>query len=307
LAFARAVQEDSRLDVADLEIIAEEKRLLIQRSGVLQYSSQAEGLDHVGGYRALKAWLAQRREGFSPAARQYGLSEPRGLFLLGVPGCGKSLSAKAIAQSWRLPLLHLDVGALFSKFIGETEANLRLALRTAEAAAPAVLWADEVEKGFAGASGAAHSDAGTSARMFATFLVWMQERARPVFVVATANNVSSLPPEFLRKGRFDEVFFLDLPALGEREEIVRIHLRKRARDPARFEVELLARESEGYSGAEIESAIVEAMYQGFTQKREFTTSDIREAIKKTVPLARTQLEAIQALRAWARDRARQAS
>jgi SpoVK/Ycf46/Vps4 family AAA+-type ATPase len=256
----------------------------------------------------LKEWLRKRRAALSQEARAFGLPAPKGVLLLGVQGTGKSLSAKAIANLWNLPMLRLDVGRIFGSLVGASEANMRAAIRTAEAVAPCILWIDELEKGFAGVQGSGVSDSGTTARVFATFLTWMQDKRAPVFVVATANDVSQLPPELLRKGRFDEVFFLDLPTFEERKEIFAVHLRKRGRIPSDYDLDALARKSQGYVGAEIEQAIIDAMYLGFSEGREFTTDDILQSLKRQVPLSVAQREVIESLRQWLREgRAQSAS
>jgi len=304
LVFNLAVTNDQNFTESDLALIIREKKQVIQTSGVLQYFEADETLEGVGGQDYLKTWLALRKSAFSDKARSYGLPEPKGLFLLGVQGCGKSLVSKAIASYWRLPLLRLDIGALFSRFMGESESNLRLALRLAETISPTVLWIDEIEKGFSGVEGAGNSDAGTAARIFGTFLTWMQEKTKPVFVVATANSVEHLPAELLRKGRFDEFFFIDLPTESERKEILRIHLIRKKRDVARFDLDALAKASASFSGAEIEQALIDAMYQTFPQGREVETADLLTALAATVPLAETQRERVDALREWAENRAR---
>ncbi|HOX04972.1 MAG TPA: AAA family ATPase [Planctomycetota bacterium] len=305
--FNMAIANDSRLTIEDLKVIAEQKRQVIAKTGLLEYCVHNESLKSVGGLDNLKAWLDQRTEAFSEKARAYGLPQPRGLLLLGVQGCGKSLLAKATSAFWSIPLLRLDVGALFSSYIGKTEENVRNALRVAESIAPVVLWIDEIEKAFSGLESSGQTDAGTTARLFASFLTWMQEKSLPVFVVATANSIDRLPPELLRKGRFDEIFFVDLPVAAERAEIFRIHLAKRRRDPAKFDVPGLVGCSEGFSGAEIEQAIVSAMYHAFPAGREFTTEDVCRALGETVPLSATMQEKVQALREWARPRARWAT
>jgi len=305
--FRRTITDDRQFNEADLDLIAEEKRQIVQKTGVMEYCRHDETLGRVGGLDALKAWLKLRRSAFSEDARAYGLPEPKGLFLLGVQGCGKSLASKAVASYWRLPLMRLDVGALFSKYIGKTEENLRTALRVSESVAPAVLWLDEIEKGFSGVTGGGDSDAGTTVRVFGTFLTWMQEKSKPVFVVATANSIDHLPPELLRKGRFDEIFFVDLPDTNEREAIFRIHLEKAGRAPADYDISGLAVSSDGFSGAEIEQAVVDAMYAAFPERREFTTDDVLRALARTVPLSETQRERVSALRAWAKGRARWAT
>ncbi|MCW8141094.1 MAG: AAA family ATPase [Planctomycetota bacterium] len=305
--FRRAIQDDGEFTEDDLERITAQKRQIIAQSGVLEFVEQREDLRAVGGLDGLKGWLRQRQAAFSEKARAYGLPQPKGVFLLGVQGCGKSLVSKAIAGYWHMPLLRLDVGALFSSYIGKTEENLRSSLRVAESIAPCALWVDEIEKGFAGVSGSGSADAGTSARVFGAFITWMQEKARPVFVVATANSIEHLPPELLRKGRFDEVFFVDLPTPRERLDILRIHIERRNRQARRYDLERLAQATDGFSGAELEQAIVAAMYRAFPEDREFTTQDVLQAVGETVPLARTMADKVQHLRAWASQRARWAT
>jgi SpoVK/Ycf46/Vps4 family AAA+-type ATPase len=230
------------------------------------------------------------------------------MLILGVPGCGKSLIAKTTARLWSLPLLRLDLGRVYDgSMVGKSEANLRNALKTAESISPAILFIDELDKAFAGSAGSADSDGGTSSRIFGSFLTWLQEKTSPVFVMATANRVERLPSEFLRKGRFDEIFFVDLPCPEERQDIFRIHLSKRRSDIGRFDLVQLANVCDGFSGAEIEQAIIAAMYEAFAQDREFTQLDIIAAIKSTLPLSKTMTEQVSALRDWARQRARPAA
>ncbi len=305
--FAKAIVHQRRLDENDLPLILAEKKQILRKMGTLEYYDLTEGIGEVGGLEELKRWLGARQNAFSEKARAYGLPEPKGLLLLGVQGCGKSLTAKAIASSWKLPLLRLDVGALFGSFIGSSEENLRKATRIAESLAPCVLWLDEIEKGFSGVAGGGQSDAGTSARVFGGFLTWLQEKKKPVFVIATSNNIADLPPELLRKGRFDEIFFVDLPDPDEREIIFKIHVGKKKRDPSKYDVKRLAAVADGFSGAEIEAAVVEAMYEAFAAGREFATADVEAAIRGTVPLSKTSAESIAKLRAWAATRARPAS
>jgi SpoVK/Ycf46/Vps4 family AAA+-type ATPase len=263
---------------------------------------------NVGGLSALKRWLDERSGAFSARAREFGLPEPKGLLLLGVQGCGKSLTAKAIAGLWRHPLLRLDVGAVMNAYVGSSEENMRKAIHVAESLSPCILWLDEIEKAFSGTGGGGgDADGGTTARVFATFLTWMQEKTRPVFVIATANSIDQLPPEMLRKGRFDEIFFVDLPSKEEREEIFRIHLARRGRNPQAFDITALAAASEGTSGAEIEAAVVEALWKAFPEERDVRQEDLLSSLKETVPLSRTMAESIEALRGWARHRARPAS
>ncbi len=306
--YRKAFVTAGRLTESEVDIVLSEKRQLIRRNGILEYLDEEGSLEDIGGSDDLKAWLRQRSIAFTERAREYGLPQPKGVLLLGVPGCGKSLIAKATANVWRLPLLRLDLGRVYDgSMVGRSEANLRSALKTAESVSPAILFIDELDKAFAGSAGSADSDAGTSSRILGTFLTWMQEKKSPVFVMATANRVERLPGEFLRKGRFDEIFFVDLPSEEERKQIFTIHLGKRRRDISRFDVEQLAKMSDGYSGAEIEQAIIAAMYDAFAQNREFMQLDIIAAIKATFPLSRTMTEQVEALRKWAQQRARPAS
>jgi SpoVK/Ycf46/Vps4 family AAA+-type ATPase len=255
----------------------------------------------------LKDWLVKRSAAFTAEARAFGLPAPKGVLLLGVQGCGKSLCAKAVASQWRLPLLRFDMGRMFGSLVGSSEENVRRAIAVAESVAPAILWVDEIDKAFAGAQGSGASDGGTTARVFGTFLTWLSEKTAPVFVVATANDISQLPPELMRKGRLDEIFFVDLPAEAERAEIFRVHLAKRGRDPEAFDLATLATAATEFSGAEIEEAINSALYEAFSDAGELTTDHILGAIRETVPLARTMDEQISRLRAWADGRARNAS
>jgi SpoVK/Ycf46/Vps4 family AAA+-type ATPase len=259
----------------------------------------------VGGLGVLKDWLRLRERAFTQEAHNYGLPAPKGIALIGIPGTGKSLTAKMIGGLWHIPLLRLDVGSLFGSLVGESEERARRALRLAETVAPCILWIDEIEKALAHGG----LDAGTSTRVFGAILTWMQEKTSPVFVVATANDITSLPPELLRRGRFDEIFFLDLPTEEERKEIFAVHLSKRRRIAQDFGLSILAIESEGYVGSEIEQAIIDAMYIGFNdQQREFNTEDIRAALKRQVPLSVSQRENIETLRNWLREgRAQSAS
>ncbi len=297
-----------RLTEAEVDIVLSEKKQLIRRNGILEYMEEDETLDSVGGLEELKHWLRQRSNAFTERAREYGLPQPKGMLILGVPGCGKSLIAKTTSRLWGLPLLRLDMGRVYDgSMVGRSEANLRNALKTAESISPAILFIDEIDKAFAGTTGSADSDGGTSSRIFGTFLTWMQEKTSPVFVMATANRVERLPGEFLRKGRFDELFFVDLPNAEERKDIFRIHLSKRRREIARFDLDQLVSVCDGFSGAEIEQALVAAMYEAFAQEREFTQLDIIASIKATLPLSKTMSEQVTALRDWARQRARPAA
>ena len=305
-AFAKAIAEDDRLDASDIRLILEEKSQVIRKSGLLEYYAADAALADVGGLDHLKRWLGRRGNAFSTAARAFGLPEPKGLLLLGVQGCGKSLTAKAIASTWRLPLVRLDMGRIYSGIIGSSEENLRRAIRVVESLSPVVLWIDEIEKGLAG-SASGQGDTGVSARVFGTLLTWLQEKTAAVFVVATANRIEGLPPELLRKGRFDEIFFVDLPSPRERADIFTIQLRKRGRDPQLFPVEELARASESFSGAEIEQAVVSALYDAFADGTEFEARHLAAAIAETLPLAVTMAEDVERLRTWARSRTRPAS
>ncbi len=306
-AFAKAIAHDGKLWRDDVALVLEEKRQVIRKSGLLEYSPADRSLADVGGLAHLKTWLDRRAAAFGEAARKFGLPEPKGLLLLGVQGCGKSLTAKAVAAQWGLPLLRLDVGRIFSGLVGSSEENLRRAIRVAESVAPAVLWVDEIEKGFSGVQSSGVSDGGVSARVFGALLTWLQEKTAAVFVVATANRIEALPPELLRKGRFDEIFFIDLPAAPERREILAIHVRRRGRDPARFDLDALARATAGFSGAELEQAIVAALYEAFAEGAELEQGHLERVVADTVPLSTTMHEEIAAVRAWARTRTRPAS
>ncbi|NJK64192.1 MAG: AAA family ATPase [Synechococcaceae cyanobacterium SM2_3_1] len=306
--YRKAVVKEGRLTESEVDVVLSEKKQLIRRNGILEYIEEAETIHDVGGLEELKRWLLQRSEAFTEKARAYGLPQPKGMLILGVPGCGKSLIAKTTARLWGLPLLRLDMGRVYDgSTVGKSEANLRAALRTAESLSPVILFIDELDKAFAGSAGSSDSDGGTSSRIFGSFLTWMQEKQSPVFVMATANRIEKLPGEFLRKGRFDEIFFVDLPNTVERKEIFRIHLKKRRNDIARFDLEQLAAACDGFSGAEIEQALIAAMYESFAQQREFTQLDILAATKATQPLSRTMTEQVAALREWAQRRARPAA
>src|SRR5512133_3181439 len=306
-AFAKAIARDGRLSKDDVPLVLEEKRQVVRKSGLLEYYPTEERLANVGGLDLLKRWLARRGAAFSDAARRFGLPEPKGLLLLGVAGCGKSLTAKAVAAQWGLPLLRLDMGRIFSGLIGSSEENLRRAIQVAESVAPVVLWIDEIEKGLAGMQSSGVSDGGVTARVMGTLLTWLQEKTAPVFVVATANKIELLPPELLRKGRFDEIFFIDLPAAAERREILRIHVRKRGRDPAAHDLERLAALAEGFSGAELEQAVISALYDAFAEGKELEAAHLEAAVRGSLPLSVTMREEIERVRDWARTRTRAAS
>jgi hypothetical protein len=305
-AFAKAIATDGRLSRDDVALVLAEKRQVVRKSGVLEYHPADSGLGEVGGLGILKRWLERRGTAFSEAARAFGLPEPKGVLLLGVQGCGKSLTAKAIAAQWGLPLLRLDLGRIFSGLVGSSEENLRRAIHVAESVAPVVLWVDEIEKGLAGAQSGT-SDGGVAARVFATLLTWLQEKTAPVFVVATANRIEALPPELLRKGRFDEIFFVDLPDATERREILRIHVSRRGRDPAAFDLDGLAARAEGFSGAELEQAIVTALHEAFADRVELAQPHLDRAVAESLPLSTTLREEIARVREWARARTRPAS
>jgi len=305
--FAKTLIKRGGLGAEHLDVIISEKEQIVRKSGLLEYYHSTERFDDVGGLDLLKDWLRKRQMAFTERAREYGLPTPKGVLLIGVQGCGKSLTAKAVASLWKVPLLRLDMSRIFSSLVGASEENLRNALRVAESVSPCILWVDELEKSFAGAQSSALSDAGTTARVLGYFLTWLQEKTAPCFVIATANSIEQLPPELLRKGRLDEIFFVDLPSKRERMEIFAIHLRKRKRDPSLFDLEALAEASQGFSGAEIEQAVISALYDAFSEGRDITTDDILKAIRETVPLSVTMKEQIDALREWASGRARRAS
>ncbi|MGG6270424.1 AAA family ATPase [Leptolyngbya sp. AN03gr2] len=295
---ARAFALHGELRPEDVELILEEKRQTIRQTQILDFYPAKEDISDIGGLDNLKDWLIRRGGSFSDRARQYGLPHPKGLMLVGIQGTGKSLTAKAIAHHWHLPLLRLDVGRLFGGLVGESESRTRQMIQLAEALAPCVLWIDEIDKAFSGVDG--RSDAGTTSRVFGTFITWMAEKKSPVFVVATANNIQALPPEMLRKGRFDEIFFVGLPTQEERRSIYSVHLsRLRPHNLKQYDLDRLAYETPDFSGAEIEQTLIEAMHIGFSQNRDFTTDDILEAASQIVPLARTAKEQIDFLQDWA--------
>ncbi len=300
-ALARAIVEDESLNVADRPRIREMKKGLVEGGGLLEFIPTPDGLDRVGGLGKLKRWVATRRVGFLPEPGEKPLDPPRGLLLLGVQGCGKSLAAKAIAATWDLPLLALDAGKLLAPYVGESERNLREALRRVERMAPCVLWIDEIEKAFVSAR-SSESDGGVSKRLIGTLLTWMQERASRVFFVATANSVDELPPEMMRKGRVDEVFFVDLPQPDARADIFRLHLARRDEDPTRFDLAALAGASAGFSGAEIEQTIVSALYEARAGRFPLDDGALLVALRSTRPLSVLRAESINALRAWAAGR-----
>jgi len=295
-----------KLDADVVQFVNQEKARVIKESGILEFYNP-EGLPEIGGLDLLKQYLTRRRRSFTARAREYGVPTPKGMLLLGVPGGGKSLTAKTIAKMWGLPLIRLDVGAVMGSHVGESERNMRQALQVAESTAPCVLWLDEIEKGLSGVGSSGNTDGGTTARVFGTLLTWLQEKTAPVYVVATSNDISALPPELLRAGRFDEIFFVDVPNPAERAEIWSIHLGKVNRDPASFDLDALVSASEGYTGAEIETAVGDALVTGFDQDQDLDTDLVVDAITSRVPLTETMRDKLDHLRGWAKKRARPAS
>jgi ATP-dependent 26S proteasome regulatory subunit len=295
------VCDDRRLDAGDMNRMLAHKRQALGSDGLLEYVETPVSLDEVGGLTKLKQWLKRRTDALSDEATKFGLDAPRGVLMLGVQGAGKSLAAKAVATAWQRPLLRMDVGALYDRYIGESERRLRDALRQAEQMSPIVLWIDEIEKGFASAASQS-SDGGLSKRMFGALLTWMQERREPVFLIATANDIEALPPELLRKGRFDEIFFVDLPLPDARRAIFTIHLQKRKRDPKSFDLDALVAASDAYSGAEIEQAVLSALHDAFAAKSELTTEHVLKSLRESPPLSVTMREKIEELREWSRGR-----
>jgi AAA+ superfamily predicted ATPase len=304
---AKTIVLDGKLDATDVSIVFSEKQQIIRKSGLLEYYESHEQLTNVAGLEYLKEWLVKRGLAFSDKAAEFGLPAPRGVLLLGVQGCGKSLCAKAASSLWKLPLLRLDIGRMFGSLVGSSEENMRRAIQTAETVSPAILWVDEIDKAFSGGAGGSASDGGTSARVFGTFLTWLSEKTSPVFVIATANDIRALPPELLRKGRLDEIFFVDLPTDDERVEVFRIHLERRRRDPQMFDLFDLAKKSEGFSGAEIEEAIISALFDAFSRDAEVDQATVLACIAETVPLSKTMHEELSRLRNWAHGRARLAT
>ncbi|WP_299402431.1 AAA family ATPase [Acaryochloris sp. IP29b_bin.148] len=297
---AYAALDDGKLTTGDVERILHRKAQLIRAGGVLDYLPVEDNRVEWGGFANLKQWLARAQVGFSPAAKALNLSPPKGILIVGIQGCGKSLAAKAIAREWKMPLLKLDAGRLYDKYVGESEKNFRKAISLAESMSPTVLWIDEIEKSL-GATGS-DSDGGLSRRMFGYFLTWMQEKSQEVFVVATANDISQIPPELLRKGRFDEIFYVDLPDLQERGAILRIHLTLRQQDPSHFDLPTLLQATEGYSGAEIEQGVVAALYRSLYLEKPLDTDLLVQEIQAMIPLSVSRQEHLQQLRAIAKDR-----
>ncbi len=306
IAFGKAFVEAKQVSEKEIPIIISEKENIIKKSGHLEYFHPRESISDVGGLKNLKEWAERRNKAFGDGAKDFGLDTPKGILLLGIPGTGKSLFAKAIANQWQFPLLRLDMGKIFGGIVGESERNIREALKIAEALAPSILWVDEIEKGLSGIGSSNMSDGGTSARVLGTFLTWMQEKEAPVFVVATANNLT-LPPELLRKGRIDEIFFVDLPGPKSRKEIFSIHLNLKKRKPIDFDLDDLVAHSKGFSGAEIQEAVKEGLFVAFDQGRKLETRDIRDALDKTYPLAKVMGDQLDELRKWASGRTVMAS
>lgn len=306
LALALAAKQ--QVDETDIDKVLDEKKQTIRQTGILEFFTTQESLKNVGGLENLKQWVRMRQDAFSEEARRYGIPNPKGVLLVGIQGTGKSLSAKTIAHEWRLPLLRLDTGRLFGGIVGESESRVRQMIQLAEAMAPCVLWIDEIDKAFGNLISAADGDSGTSRRVFGSMITWMQEKTNPVFIVATANNVRILPAELLRKGRFDEIFFLNLPTETERQEIFRVHLQRLRPSRLReFDLAVLAKTSRDFSGAEIEQVIVDAMHRAFFDstpdgnRRDFTTTDVLRAIEDTVPLAAIAHDQIEDLKHWAAE------
>ena len=308
-AFARAMVNDGCLNSEDVDIVLKEKSQVIKKSDILEYIDSKVKIEDVGGLENLKKWLSKRDKSWLDSAKKYGLPSPKGVLLTGVPGCGKSLIAKSISSMWHLPLLRFDVSKVFNMYVGNSESNMREAIKMAEAISPCVLWIDEIEKGFSGLGGS--GDSGTTSRIFGTFLSWMQEKTKPVFVVATANNIDSLPSEMMRKGRFDEIFFIDLPTFNERKQIFKVHLESRLTYPeVRGDFEIndetlkhLSNITEGFGGFELEQIVVMGLYDAFSEDCSITLNDFENAVKNTVPLSVTQAEQIISIRNWANVRA----
>ena len=296
-----AIHDDFKLDQEDISRIVDAKKRLLSSIGCLEPIDTDFKPDEIGGLQTLKEWLKVRRNGFTIRAKQFGLEAPRGVMLLGVQGCGKSLCAKVVAADWGLPLLRLDPGLLYQKFVGESESQLRQALKQAEAMAPVVVWIDEIEKAFASAS-AFSADGGLSKRMFGTLLAWMQDHRHPIFLVATANDVSALPPELLRKGRFDEVFFVDLPDTQSRVHILETHLKRRKIDPSQCDLQAVAEQTDGFSGSELEQLVLSAMFEAFSNQHKLNSHYLISEIPKTRPLSIIAKEKIDDLREWAKNR-----
>ena len=319
-SFARALVSNRRIDASDLKGILSEKKQIIRKTGILEYIDSQLNLNDVGGLQTLKKWLELRSHCFGDEALKYGVKPPKGVLLTGIPGCGKSLTAKCVSTAWNMPLLRLDMGKIFQGIVGSSESNMRLALKTAEAISPSILWIDEIEKGLSGASGGG-GDGGTSTRVFGNLLTWMQEKTAPVFVFATANNINGLPPELLRKGRFDEIFFVDFPSKDERKKIIQIHVSKLKRDLSNFDFDKLAdlsgEETFGkdvvLAGAELESWVADSLIEAFSRKidgdssADLSMKDFETTIKRMVPMGQMRKDEFTKLRQWANENAVSAS
>ena len=305
--FAKTLVLTGNLTEKEIPLVYSEKKQIIRKTGILEYIEPKEKMDEVGGVDNLKVWLNKRRRAFGEQARQFGLPVPKGVLFLGIQGCGKSLCAKAVANLWQLPLLRLDMGQLFSSYVGESEATVRRAIQIAESLSPVILWIDELDKGFAGLQSSHSSDAGTTSRVFGTLITWLQEKTMPVFVIATANSIEPLPPELLRRGRFDEIFFVDLPSFEERKQILKIHISQRRRKPEAFDLDRLATLTEGFSGAEIEQVVISALYDAFDKSVDLNMAFLEQAIKDTYPLSLLMKEEIDARKRWSKGRTRPAS
>ena len=295
---SKIIAKYGEIDKSSPSLILQEKKQIIQQTQLLEFCLTDKGIGDLGGLDNFKDWLQLRKKAFSQEAVEYGLPYPKGLLLVGVQGTGKSIAAKIIANEWRLPLLRLDFGRLFASLIGQSEQRVRKMIEIAEALSPCILWVDEIDKAFAGAQSS--GDSGTTSRVLATFITWLSEKTTPVFVVATANNIDCIPPEILRKGRFDEMFFLNLPTREEREAIFEVHLKKyRPEGVSNFQLPLLGQLSKDFSGAEIEAVVIESMRLGFNENREFNNEDVLISIQNLVPLARTKSKEIDLLKDWA--------
>ena len=319
-SFARALVSNRRIDANDLKGILSEKKQIIRKTGILEYIDSQLNLNDVGGLQTLKKWLELRSHCFGDEALKYGVKPPKGVLLTGIPGCGKSLTAKCVATAWNMPLLRLDMGKIFQGIVGSSESNMRLALKTAEAISPSILWIDEIEKGLSGASGGG-GDGGTSTRVFGNLLTWMQEKTAPVFVFATANNINGLPPELLRKGRFDEIFFVDFPTADERKKILSIHISKLGRDVSKFDLDKLASLSGEQTfgkdvvlaGAELEAWVADSLIQSFSRKidgdssADLSMKDFETTIKRVVPMGQMRKDEFTKIRSWANENAVSAS
>ncbi|MDD3106400.1 MAG: AAA family ATPase [Bacilli bacterium] len=306
MAFLKAAEKFGKLDNTVIDYLITEKEHIIKKEGLLEYYRAEESMESVGGLDNLKEWLRVRANAFSIKATEYGIDTPKGVLLLGIPGCGKSLTAKSIAKTWKFPLLRFDLGKVFGGIVVQSESNMRKSLDIATTIAPCVLWIDEIEKGLSGLSSSDRTDGGTASRVFGTLLTWMQEKKEPVFVVATANNIESLPPELLRKGRFDEIFFVDLPSKEERKEIFKIHIKAKKRKIENFNIDLLAEKTSGLTGAEIGSIVSDALFTSFTNGSDLSTDDIIDERNKITPLSTVMSEKITSIRTWAKSRARMA-